>query len=85
MGIANLGTTSIGRWEDGLLDLEVVGGIGVGMMCWHLEVVGSFCERDIGASTPLKVAVASVDPFVSVTPAIGMVGGEGDMEVVANG
>ena len=63
MGIANIGTTVIGRWEDGLLDLEVVGGIGVGMMCQHLEVVGSFHEGDVGAYTPLKVAATSIGPL----------------------
>ena len=84
MEIANSGTT-IGRWEDGLLDLKVVRGIGIGIMQQCLEVMGSFCEGDVGTCTPLEVAVASVGPFVSVTPAIGMVGGEGDMEVVANG
>ena len=62
-----------------------MGGIGIGIMYWHLEVMGSFCAGDVGACTPLKVAIASVGSFVSVTPAIGMVGGEGDMEVVANG
>ena len=55
------------------------------MMCQHLEVMGSFCEGDVGACTPLEVAAASVGPFISVTPTIGMVGGEGDMEVVVNG
>ena len=75
----------IGRWEEGLLDLKVVGGIGIGIMCQHLEVMSSFCAGDVGACTPLKVAVASVGSFVSVTPAIGMTGGEGDMEVVADG
>ena len=84
MGIANSGTTTIGRWEEGLLDLEVVGGIGIGIMHQCLEVMGSFCE-DVGSCTPLKVAVASVGSFVSVTSTIGMVVGEGDMEVVADG
>ena len=85
MGIANSETTIIGRWEEGLLDLEVVGGIGIRIMCQGLEVVGSFCVGDVDACTQLKVAVASVGPFVSMTSTIGMVGGEGDMEVVANG
>ena len=85
MGIANSGITMISRWEEGLLDLKVVGGIGVRIMCQHLEVIGSFCAGDVGACIPLEVAVASIASFVSVTPAIGMVAGEGDMEVVANG
>ena len=62
------------QWADGLLDLNVVGGMGIGMMCWHLEDVDSFCERGVSACTPLKVAVASVGPFISVTPTIGTVG-----------
>ena len=72
----------MGRWAAGL---EVVGGIGIGMMHQHLEVMGSFCEGDVGACTPVEVAEASVGPFVSVMPTIGTVEGEGDMEVVANG
>ena len=36
------GPTMSGRWEDGLLDLEVVGGIGVGMMCQHFGSCGFF-------------------------------------------
>ena len=75
----------ISRWEEGLLDLKVVGGIGIGIMHQHFEVMGSFCEGDVGACTPLKVAVASVGSFISETPTIGTVGGEGDIEVVANG
>ena len=54
------------------------------MMHWHLEVIDSFCEGGVGACIPLKVAAASVGPFISVTPTIGMVGVEGDIEVVAN-
>ena len=75
----------IGRWEDGLLDLKVVGGIGIEMMHQNLKVIDSFCEGGVCACTPLEVVAASVGPFISVTPTIGMVGGEGDMEVVANG
>ena len=75
MGIANSGTTMIGRWKEGLLDLKVVGRISIGIMHQHLEVMGSFCAGDVGTSTPLEVAVASVGSFVSVTPAVGMVGG----------
>ena len=84
MGIGNSGTTMMGRWEDGLLDLEAVGGMGVGMMHQHLEVIDSFCEGGVGACIPLEVAATSVDPFISITPTIGMVRGEGDIEVVAN-
>ena len=68
----------------GLLDLEGVEGMGIGIMHQCLEVVGSFCAGDVGACTPLKVAVASVGSFISVTPAIRMVGGEEDLEVEAN-
>ena len=64
---------------------QIVGGIGIGIMHWHLEVIGSFCAGDVSVCTPIIVAVASVGSFISVTPAIGMVGGDGDMEVVANG
>ena len=67
-----------GRWEDGLLDLEVVGGMVVGMMCQHLEVIDSFCEGGVGACTPLEVPAASFGPFISVTPMMGL-GGEGDI------
>ena len=84
MGITNAGITMVGRWEEGLLDLEVVEGIGIRIMCQHLEVMGSFGEG-VGACTTLKVAVASVGSFVSITPTIGTMGGEGDMEVVASG
>ena len=51
------------------------------MMCQCLEDVDSFCEGGVGACTPLEVAVASVGPFISITPTIGMAGGEGDIEV----
>ena len=47
--------------------------------------MGSFCAGDVGACSPLKVAVASVGSFLSVTPTIGMMFGEEDMEVVADG
>ena len=65
MGITNSGTTMIGKWEEGLMDLKVVGGIGVGIIHQHLEVVGSFCAGYGGAFTQLKVAVASVGSFIS--------------------
>ena len=74
MGIANSGTTMMGRWEDGLLDLEVVVEMGVGMMHQHLEIIDSFCEGGVGACIPLEVAAVSVGPFISITPTIGMVG-----------
>ena len=57
--------------------------------CWNdVPVFGScgfFCEGDVGACNPLKVAATSIDSFLSVTPTIGTVGGEEDMEVVADG
>ena len=63
MGIANSGTTMIGRWEDGLLDLKVVRGIGIGMMCQHLEVLGSFSKGDVGFCPQLKWLQHQLSPL----------------------
>ena len=60
-------------------------GMGIGIMCQHLEGRNSFWERGVVACTPLEMAVASVGPLVSVTPTIRMVEDEGYIEVVANG
>ena len=60
-------------------------GIGVGNMCQHLDGVDSFCEKGVVVILPLEVAVAPAGSFMSVTPTIGMLGGNGDMEVVTDG
>ena len=79
MGIASSGMTTMGNWEGKLPDLEVVGRIGIGMICWHLEGIPSVSLEGFGAGIPLEVALVSASPTVSVMPTIGTEGGEGDM------
>ena len=73
------------NWEGKLPDFEVVGEIGVGMICWHLEHVASVSVEGFGAGISLEVALASASPTVSVMTAIGTEGGEGDMDEAAGG
>ena len=54
-------------------------------MCQSLDGVDYLCKRDVVAVPPLEVAVASTGSFLLVTPTIGMVGGDSDMEVVTEG
>ena len=83
--MANSGTTIISRgvdapegsvWE-GLRDLEVmVGfGIGVGKICQHFEGLVSSHEGGMVTLLPLEVAVVSDVLGASVTPTIRIVGG----------
>ena len=57
----------MGNWEGKLLDLEVVGEIGIGMICQHLEGVASVSVEGFGAGISL----------------IGTEGGEGNMDEAA--
>ena len=77
--------TTRGNWEGKLPDPEVVGVIGVGMICWHLEGIASISVEDFGAGISLEVALASAGPAISVMPMIGTEGGEGDMDEAADG
>ena len=75
----------MGNWGGKFLDLKVVGAIGVGMICQHLEGKASVSVEVLGAGISLVVALASASPAVSVTPMIGTKGGESDMDKVVGG
>ena len=75
----------MGNWGGKLLDLAVVGAIGVGMICQHLEGVASVSVEVWGAGILLVVALASASPTVSIMPTIGTEGGEGDIDKVVGG
>ena len=75
----------MGNWEGKLLDLEVVGVIGIELICQHLEGITSVSVEGFGNGISLKVVSASVGPTISVTLVIGTGGGEGDMDEAASG
>ena len=75
----------MGNWEGKLPDLEVVGEIGVWMICQHLEGVASVSMEGFEAGILLKVALASASSTVSITPTIGTEGGEGNVDEAAGG
>ena len=75
----------MGNWEGKLPDLEVVGVIGIGMICQHLEGIASVYVEGFGAGISLKVALASSSPTISVMPTIGTEGGEGNRDEAASG
>ena len=55
------------------------------MICQHLEGIASVSVESFRAGISLKVALASASPAVSITPAIGTEGGEGNMDEAAGG
>ena len=75
----------MGNCEGKLLDLEVVGEIGIRMICWHLEDIASVSVEGFGAGISLKVALTSASSAVSLASTIGTDGGEGDMDEAASG
>ena len=80
-----MGTTTISNWEGKLPDLEVVGVIGIGIICQHLEGITSVSVGDFGAGVSLEVTLASASPTISVMPTIETGGSEGNMDKAASG
>ena len=69
--------------EGKLLDLDVVVGIGTGIIWWHLGEAASISADVVGDEILLVEALGSTSPSISVIPAIGTEGGkEGKDKVV---
>ena len=73
------------RLEDKLLDLDVVVGIGTGIIQQHLGETASTSVDIVGGKVLLVEALASAGPSVSVIPVIGTEGSEEVTDKVADG
>ena len=77
--------TTTGSWGGKLLDLEVGGEIGKGIIQWHLGEVASISEDIFGGDILLVEALASTSPTISVIPTIRTEGGEDGVDKVVGG
>ena len=80
-----LGKTVMGSLEGKLLDLDVVVGIGTGIIQQYLGEAASISADVVGGKNLLVEALASTGPSISVIPAIGTEGGEEGIDEIVDG